>query len=91
MIFDDKLLLYLIIFLKKYICKKGCGLHKKARALCLKAPRGLCALVRLAPFTTMGTTPFIIHLDIVTCTHCGQSKHGLVSGSISFLFFFFSF
>ena len=33
---------------KKYICKMGCALHKKAHAL--RAP---CALVRLAPFTTM--------------------------------------
>ena len=33
MIFDDKLLLYLIIFKNIYICKIGCALHKKARAL----------------------------------------------------------
>ena len=38
---------------KKYICKMGCTLHKKGRALRLKSPGGLCALVRLAPFTTM--------------------------------------
>ena len=34
--------------LKKYICEIGCALHKKAHVL--RAP---CALVRLAPFTTM--------------------------------------
>ena len=46
------ILIYIYIYI--YVCKMGCVLHKKAYALRLQeAFAPWCALMRLAPFTTM--------------------------------------